>query len=85
MCICMWSFRASRGSGRAVKPGVFQGMGQLIAFPDRSECRAGLRRAAPEERWMQGVQGCKYRAGAVRKDRCSLPVSSVEEKGFLEF
>jgi len=44
-----------------------------------------LRRTAPEEQPMQGVQGCKYREGAVRREWGSFPDSSGEEKGFLKF
>lgn len=34
---------------------------------------------------MQGFQGCRYRAGAVRKQWGSFPDSSREGKGFLKF
>ena len=37
-----------------------------------------------EERLTQGVQGCKYREGAVRKEWDSFPESSGEEE-FLKF
>ena len=50
-----------------------------------AERRADLGRAAPEERLTKGLQGCKYRAGAVRKGWGSFPDSSGEEKGFLKF
>lgn len=40
---------------------------------------------ASEEQLMQGVQGCKYREGAVRREWGSFPNSSGEEKGFLWF
>jgi len=41
-----------------------------------TEHRAWFGRKAPEERLMQGVQGCKYREAAVRRGRAvsSLPV-----------
>jgi len=48
-------------------------------------CRMWLSRMAPEERLMQGVQGCKHREGAFRRMWGSFLDSSGEEKGFLKF
>lgn len=48
-------------------------------------CRAQLGREAPEERLRQGVQGCKYQVGDVRKEWGSFPDGLGEEMGFLKF
>jgi len=50
-----------------------------------AERRVWLRGTAPQEWLMRGVQGCKYREGAVRRLWGSFLDSSGAEKGILNF